>query len=70
MGKLMVVALLCTLAAAVLFQPALMGPPRQHPRRALLSDEPEDEMRRREPQPSDLELTRGPLSPTGPRAPR
>jgi predicted RND superfamily exporter protein len=28
MGKLMVLALLCTLCAAVLFQPALMGPPR------------------------------------------
>ncbi len=29
MGKLMALALLCTLLAAVLFQPALMGPPRQ-----------------------------------------
>jgi hypothetical protein len=28
MGKLMALALICTLAAAVLFQPALMGPPR------------------------------------------
>jgi uncharacterized protein len=28
MGKLMAVSLMCTLAAAVLFQPALMGPPR------------------------------------------
>jgi uncharacterized protein len=28
MGKLMALALLCTMAAAVLFQPALMGPPR------------------------------------------
>ena len=28
MGKLMALALACTLAAAVLFQPALMGPPR------------------------------------------
>src|SRR5712671_1685815 len=28
MGKLMALALFCTLAAAVLFQPALMGPPR------------------------------------------
>jgi 4-alpha-glucanotransferase len=28
MGKLMALALLCTLLAAVLFQPALMGPPR------------------------------------------
>jgi uncharacterized protein len=31
MGKLMALALLCTMAAAVLFQPALMGPPRQKP---------------------------------------
>ena len=29
MGELMALALLCTMAAAVLFQPALMGPPRQ-----------------------------------------
>jgi hopanoid biosynthesis associated RND transporter like protein HpnN len=29
MGKLMALALLCTLSAAVLFQPALMGPPRE-----------------------------------------
>lgn len=29
MGKLMALALLCTMAAAVLFQPILMGPPRQ-----------------------------------------
>ena len=29
MGKLMALALLCTMAAAVLFQPALMGPPRK-----------------------------------------
>src|SRR5262249_14523208 len=28
MGKLLVLSLTCTLAAAVLFQPALMGPPR------------------------------------------
>src|SRR4051812_28557162 len=28
MGKLMTLALLCTMAAAVLFQPVLMGPPR------------------------------------------
>jgi hypothetical protein len=32
MGKLMALALLCTMAAAVLFQPALMGPPRQRAR--------------------------------------
>jgi predicted RND superfamily exporter protein len=29
MGKMMALALLCTMAAAVLFQPALMGRPRQ-----------------------------------------
>jgi uncharacterized protein len=30
MGGLMALALVCTMAAAVLFQPALMGPPRKH----------------------------------------
>jgi hopanoid biosynthesis associated RND transporter like protein HpnN len=35
MGQLMALALVCTMAAAVLFQPALMGPPRQ-----TVSDEP------------------------------
>jgi hypothetical protein len=29
MGKLMALSLLCTMGAAVLFQPVLMGPPRQ-----------------------------------------
>ncbi len=29
MGKLLALSLMCTLAAAVLFQPALMGPPRE-----------------------------------------
>ena len=29
MGKMLVLSLLCTLAAAVLFQPVLMGPPRK-----------------------------------------
>jgi uncharacterized protein len=29
MGKMMALALLCTMAAAVLFQPVLMGPPRK-----------------------------------------
>ena len=29
MGKLMALSLVCTLAAAILFQPALMGPPRK-----------------------------------------
>ncbi len=33
MGKLMALALLCTMSAAVLFQPALMGPPRADPER-------------------------------------
>ena len=35
MGKLMALALLCTMAAAVLFQPVLMGPPRQIQTRSL-----------------------------------
>jgi uncharacterized protein len=30
MGKLLALSLVCTLAAAVLFQPVLMGPPREH----------------------------------------
>jgi uncharacterized protein len=34
MGELMALALLCTMCAAVLFQPALMGPPRQQTRPA------------------------------------
>ncbi len=29
MGKLLALSLVCTLAAAILFQPALMGPPRE-----------------------------------------
>jgi hypothetical protein len=29
MGKMMALALICTMAAAVLFQPVLMGRPRQ-----------------------------------------
>ncbi len=37
MGGLMALALVCTLAAAVLFQPALMGPPRE-----TASDEPSE----------------------------
>jgi predicted RND superfamily exporter protein len=36
MGALMALALVCTLAAAVLFQPLLMGPPRE---RALAADD-------------------------------
>ena len=35
MGKLMALALLCTMAAAVLFQPVLMGRPRQIQKRSL-----------------------------------
>jgi uncharacterized protein len=38
MGKLMALALLCTMAAAVLFQPALMGPPRRNEPAANLSN--------------------------------
>jgi len=38
MGKLMALALLCTLAAAVLFQPVLMGTPRQIDTRPSLPD--------------------------------
>ncbi len=59
MGRLMALALACTLAAAVLFQPALMGPPRRPHREAPLPApappawvpycEPEPEPRR-EPQ--------------------
>ena len=40
MGKLMALALVCTMAAAVLFQPALMGPPRT--KRAPVLDEEEE----------------------------
>jgi len=36
MGELMALALLCTMAAAVLFQPALMGPPRRRSARPPL----------------------------------
>ena len=45
MGKLMALALLCTMLAAVLFQPVLMGPPRKaepHPGEAA-GDEPGNE---------------------------
>jgi hypothetical protein len=34
MGKLMALALVTTMAAAVLFQPVLMGPPRERARKA------------------------------------
>jgi hopanoid biosynthesis associated RND transporter like protein HpnN len=50
MGRMMMLALLCTMSAAVLFQPALMGPPRKSavedlPARgvAVFADEEEDE---------------------------
>jgi len=36
MGQLMALALMCTMAAAVLFQPALMGPPRRRSARSPL----------------------------------
>jgi predicted RND superfamily exporter protein len=38
MGKLMSLALICTMAAAVLFQPALMGPPREKRARDIPND--------------------------------
>ena len=50
MGQLMALALLCTMAAAVLFQPALMGPPREVARaepRAPRRPNPDDEPRGR-----------------------
>jgi flagellar motor component MotA len=34
MGKLMALALVTTMAAAVLFQPVLMGPPRERAKRS------------------------------------
>jgi hypothetical protein len=34
MGKLMALALVTTMAAAVLFQPVLMGPPRERARKS------------------------------------
>ena len=37
MGKLLALSLVCTLGAAVLFQPALMGKPRNGRRPARLS---------------------------------
>jgi len=36
---MMALALLCTLAAVVLFQPALMGPPRGRPKEGSVPDE-------------------------------
>jgi uncharacterized protein len=48
MGRLMALALACTLAAAVLFQPALMGPPRTRQRDEPVTEEEILEARRRE----------------------
>ena len=42
MGQLMSLALVCTMLAAVLFQPALMGPPRHVTRRAPAMPRQED----------------------------
>jgi hypothetical protein len=44
MGELMALALLCTMMAAVLFQPALMGPPREVARDEPASALPEREL--------------------------
>ena len=38
MGKLMALALVCTMAAAVLFQPVLMGPPREKSKSEIASE--------------------------------
>jgi predicted RND superfamily exporter protein len=43
MGRLMALALICTMAAAVFFQPALMGPPRTRPSRSEPAFEPPQE---------------------------
>jgi hypothetical protein len=53
MGKLMALALVSTMAAAVLFQPALMGPPREKAR-AAGGDEAGDE-----PQPEPIAVPAG-----------
>ena len=44
MGRLMALALICTMAAAVFFQPALMGPPRSRLARAepIFAQAPQD----------------------------
>jgi hypothetical protein len=47
MGELMALALLCTMMAAVLFQPALMGPPRE-----VARDEPMPAPAEPEPMPA------------------
>jgi uncharacterized membrane protein YdfJ with MMPL/SSD domain len=41
MGRLMALALICTMAAAVFFQPALMGPPRSRTLRTEPGLEPQ-----------------------------
>jgi uncharacterized protein len=43
-GRLMALALICTMAAAVFFQPALMGPPRSRPSQTepVLERQPQD----------------------------
>jgi predicted RND superfamily exporter protein len=57
MGKLMALALVCTMAAAVLFQPALMGPPRESAR----GEEPDE--------PAQVWGVRPEGEPTSPEAP-
>ncbi len=59
MGELMALALACTMAAAVLFQPALMGPPRQRV----------DWTGRREPR-SDTPIVVRPVALPGARSPQ
>jgi uncharacterized protein len=55
MGKMMALALMCTMMAAVLFQPALMGPPRRREaeegpgRRVRVFDDEDEEPRAPEP---------------------
>ena len=58
MGRLMALALICTMAAAVFFQPALMGPPRWRTLRTAPEVEPQlhdaaDSRPRRADQPVD-----------------
>jgi hypothetical protein len=53
MGRLMALALVCTLAAAVLFQPALMGPPRTRRRAEPEPEDTEDLEARRPEQPRE-----------------
>src|SRR5260370_40592368 len=65
MGKLMGLALLCTMAAAVLFQPALMGPPREAATdetapEAVAATAPESRPKAREPVGWTVEPRAGP----------